>query len=132
MFFCINVNQSLNEISKVPEVLSYCCLHKVRDAGVTMVSAVYDFLYLFGEAFGQVNGVVSVLPASHSMIIQPLLVNKVYICIISILYLAKCGWLSHGKPKTKPKFASRSRWKNESVLFSTLSFERKKYYCMVI
>ena len=94
------VNQSLNEISKVPEVLSYCCLHKVRDAGVTMVSAVYDFLYLFGEAFGQVNGVVSVLPASHSMIIQPLLVNKVYIYIINILLLAKYGWLSHGKPKT--------------------------------
>ena len=36
------------------------------------------------------------------------------------------------KTQDYPKFASRSRWKNESVLFFTLSFERKKYYCMVI
>lgn len=93
MLYCFDVDASLNKISEIPKVLSYSCLHKVRDTGVAMVSAFYDFLYLLCEAFGQVHGVVSVLPASHSMIFQPLLVNKVYIYIINMLYLAKSRWL---------------------------------------
>ena len=87
------IDMSLNEVSEIPEIFTYRCLHKIRDASVSMVSAFYDFLYLLCEAFGQVHGVVPVLPAGHSMIIQPLLVNKVYICIINVLYLAKYWWL---------------------------------------
>ena len=89
MLNCFDVDTSLNEISEIPKILSNSCFHKVRDAGVAMVSAFYDFLYLLCEAFGQVHGVVPILPASHSMVFQPLLVNKVYICIINILYLPK-------------------------------------------
>jgi len=46
MLYCFDVDTNLNEISEIPKVLSYSCLHKVRDAGVAMVSAFYDFLYL--------------------------------------------------------------------------------------
>ena len=79
----------LNEVPKFPEVPAYSGLDEIGDACIPVVAAFDDFLDLLRETLWQVHGVVPVFPASHSRLIQPLLVNKVYISSHIMLDLAK-------------------------------------------
>lgn len=72
------VETGSGEIVEFTEVPSDGGLYEVGDAGIPMIPARYDFLYLLRQGLRKVDGVISILPLGHSKTIQPVPVNKSY------------------------------------------------------
>ncbi len=72
------IEMESGEIVEFTEVPSDGGLYKVGDAGVPVIPARYDFLYLLRQGLWKVDRVISILPLGHSKTIQPAPVNKSY------------------------------------------------------
>ena len=80
------------EVFQLPEVPPDGFLDEVGDACVAVLAAL-DYLFdLLREGLRKVDRVVPVLPAGHSKLFQPLVVNKLYIINFNWLVIAKERW----------------------------------------